>query len=101
MNHNYYSYLANYNSPQFDVKIRKSYDNGLSDNSYTLQFLEQTIKSSVEIVYESWTHTVIESHNIKLTEKTLKHVYLGKPFIHADPFAHQTLIKNNKHNKII
>ena len=95
MNHNYNSYLANYNSPQFDVKIRKPYDNGVRENWYTLQFLEQTIKSSIEIVYESWTHTVIDSYNIKLTEKTLKHLYLGKPFIHADPFAHQTLIKNN------
>jgi len=91
---NHYAYLANYNSPQFDMKIRKLYDNGVRDNWYTLQFLEQTIKSSIEIVYESWTHTVIDSFNIKLTEKTLKHLYLGKPFIHADPYAHQVLKMN-------
>jgi len=92
---NDFFYLANYNSPNFDFKIREIYDNGVREGWYVMQFFEQTIKSSVEIVYESWTHTVIDKYNIKLTEKTLKHVYLGKPFIHADPYAHQVLKKLN------
>lgn len=82
---------TNYVSPIYSndsVKI------GISYEKYIDNFLCQNIKSEMEIVYE--THTVGKRNRtcIKWTEKTLKHLYLGKPFIHTDPLSHQLMMEN-------
>jgi hypothetical protein len=48
----------------------------------------------MEIVYETFTSTANSLNLLKLNEKTFKHIYLGKPFIHTDPVAHKLLVKN-------
>ena len=88
-----------------DIYYNKFYDvfdikTGGFDTSnfwYTKQFLEMTTKSEMELIYE--TFTIIEStgnipETIKWNEKTVKQLFLGKPFIHTDPVAHSLLDKN-------
>lgn len=65
----------------------------MSDEWYLEQFIEMTIKSDIEIVYETHTPLFESDWAIKFTEKTLKLLYLGKPFIHTDPVAFNLLKK--------
>lgn len=75
-----------FESEFFDSTLRNRNTIPTSD-WYLRQFLELTIKSEMEFVYE--THTP-SSPNVwcnKWTEKTNKLLLLGKPFIHSDPIA--------------
>lgn len=82
-------------------KIFENFISGLGDensvvtqNWYYEQFLELTTKSQMEVIYETFATTAEFRWLLKWTEKTIKHLYLGKPFIHADPAAH-SLFKPN------
>jgi len=78
--------LYTYESPfkEFDVN-----PNGLTFLWYTKQFFEQTMKSDMEVVYETHTYYPHKQWCYKWTEKTIKHLFLGKPFIHTDPVAYK------------
>ena len=52
-------------------------------------FLPGTLEEKQEI-YESMLNDIEEHYS-----KTIKHLYLGKPFIHIDPIAHGLMKKNN------
>ena len=83
--------IYNYNSKfqEFDIS-----PNGLTYLWYTKQFFEQTMKSDMEIVYETHTYHPHKTWCYKWTEKTIKHLYLGKPFIHTDPIAYKLTYLN-------
>lgn len=67
---------------------------GLTKEWYNAQFIELTTKSSMEIIYETFTTTAEWRWLLKWNEKTIKQLFLAKPFIHADPAAH-SLFKGN------
>lgn len=80
--------IGNYESDMFNPKIM---GHPLGPNFYVEQFLTMTIKSEMEVVYETFT-TSSELHScVKWNEKTIKHLFLGKPFIHMDPVAHKLM----------
>lgn len=85
--------VLNYTSPHFDTKMYHA-NNGLRENWYLLQFIEQTVKSEMEVIYETFTITSHYTFLIKWNEKTIKQLFLGKPFIHTDPMAHRLLRLN-------
>jgi hypothetical protein len=68
--------------------------NGVTNNWYFDQFIELTTKSQMEIVYETFTTTAEHNWLLKWNEKTIKLLFLAKPFIHLDPSAH-SLFKPN------
>lgn len=87
--------LLNYTSPYFNPQLRKSgVNNGVNGNTYTHQFLEHTIHSEMEVVYETFPIISPHLHLIKFNEKTTKLLYLGKPLIHTDPLAHRLMERN-------
>lgn len=55
---------------------------------FNLQFIDQTIKSEIEVVYETFSLQAKLPTHLKWNEKSIKHLFLGKPFIHSDPLAH-------------
>lgn len=75
-----------------------STENGLTYLWYVKQLFEQGMKSEMEVVYETHTYFPHKKWCFKFTEKTIKHLYLGKPFIHTDPVAHQLLSFNGFRN---
>jgi hypothetical protein len=85
--------VLNWSSPHFDSQLTLR-NNGHRRNWYLLQFIEQTVWSEMEVVYETFTLTSHHLHLIKWNEKTIKLLYLGKPFIHTDPFAHRLMYSN-------
>jgi hypothetical protein len=88
--------LLNYTSPHFNPYLSNSgQNNGIHNNSYTHQFIEHTIHSQMEVVYETFTIISPHLHLIKFNEKTTKLLYLGKPFIHTDPLAHKLMEMNS------
>jgi hypothetical protein len=90
-----YSPLLNYTSPYFNPYLSNSgQNNGIHKDSYTHQFIEHTIHSQMEVVYETFTIISPHLHLIKFNEKTIKLLYLGKPFIHTDPLAHKLMEGN-------
>jgi hypothetical protein len=90
-----FSPLLNYTSPFFNPQLTNSgQNNGIHGNSYTHQFIEHTIHSQMEVVYETFTIISPHLHLIKFNEKTTKLLYLGKPFIHTDPLAHKLMERN-------
>ena len=90
-----YSPLLNYTSPFFNPSIpQPGSNNGIHALSYTHQFIEHTIHSQIEVVYETFTIISPYLHLIKFNEKTIKLLYLGKPFIHTDPLAHKLMEMN-------
>ena len=90
-----YSPLLNYTSPFFNPQLANpNQNNGIHGNSYTHQFIEHTIHSQMEVVYETFTIISHHLHLIKFNEKTTKLLYLGKPFIHTDPLAHKLMEVN-------
>lgn len=90
-----YSPLLNYTSPFFNPQLaNEGQNNGIHGNSYTHQFIEHTIHSQMEVVYETFTIISPHLHLIKFNEKTTKLLYLGKPFIHTDPMAHKLMEAN-------
>lgn len=87
--------LLNYTSPFFNPNVSNPIqNNGMHPLSYTHQFIEHTIHSQMEVVYETFPVVSPYLHLIKFNEKTIKLLYLGKPFIHTDPLAHR-LMENN------
>jgi hypothetical protein len=91
-----YSPLLNYTSPHFNPQLANpNQNNGIHNNSYTHQFLEHTIHSQMEVVYETFPIVSRHLHLIKFNEKTIKLLYLGKPFIHTDPLAHKLMEGNH------
>jgi hypothetical protein len=83
--------LYNYETQlkEFDIN-----PNGLTFMWYTKQFFEHTMKSDMEIVYETHTYYPHKPWCYKWTEKTIKHLFLGKPFIHTDPIAYKLTTLN-------
>ena len=82
---------TNYKSNIFD----NSYEEyGFPYTKYIDGFINFNTKSEMEVVYETFTSTANSLNLLKLNEKTFKHIYLGKPFIHTDPVAHKLLVKN-------
>jgi hypothetical protein len=87
--------LLNYTSPHFNPQLANpNQNNGIHKDSYTHQFLEHTIHSQMEVVYETFPIVSPHLHLIKFNEKTIKLLYLGKPFIHTDPLAHNLMEGN-------
>jgi hypothetical protein len=100
-----YKYLGELKHPQlfftstdtfksniFDTAITPLLDSGnITENWYLKQFIEMTLYSKMEIVYETSTHNVSFPHLIKWNEKTIKLLFLGKPFIHSDMISHSLL----------
>ena len=88
--------LLNYTSPHFNPQLANpNQNNGVNGNTYTHQFLEHTIHSQMEVVYETFPIISPYLHLIKFNEKTIKLLYLGKPFIHTDPLAHKLMEVNH------
>ena len=79
---------TNYLSPMFNPNLQI---HGLSYHVYIDGFLNLNIKSEMEVVYETSTTTADTKEEIKWNEKTIKHLFLGKPFIHMDPVAHKLM----------
>jgi len=65
---------------------------------YIDSFINLNIKSEMELVYETFTQNSSKLDYIKLNEKTIKHLYLGKPFVHSDPVSHKLLEVNGLFN---
>jgi hypothetical protein len=87
--------LLNYTSPFFNPNLySQQQNNGVNGNTYIHQFIEHTIHSQMEVVYETFTIISPYLHLIKFNEKTIKLLYLGKPFIHTDPLAHRLMEGN-------
>lgn len=82
---------TNYISQVYDNSFNK---HGFPYKKYIDSFINLNIKSEMEVVYETFTSTANHLNLLKLNEKTIKHLYLGKPFIHADPIAYNLLINN-------
>lgn len=78
----------------FENKLSSSHRPGTAQNWYNAQFLELTTKSEMEIIYETFTTIAEHRWLLKWNEKTIKQLYLSKPFIHSDPAAH-SLFKPN------
>ena len=88
--------LLNYTSPHFNPQLANpNQNNGVNGNTYTHQFLEHTIHSQMEVVYETFPIISPYLHLIKFNEKTIKLLYLGKPFTHTDPLAHKLMEVNH------
>ena len=78
----------------FVNEVVPKYEGGVTDNWYFDQFVELTIKSQMEVIYETFTTTAEHNWLLKWNEKTVKLLFLSKPFIHIDPVAH-SLFKPN------
>ena len=78
----------------FSTEIVPLGGGGVTKQWYFDQFIELTTKSEIEVIYE--TFTTISEHRwlLKWNEKTIKLLFLSKPFIHIDPSAH-SLFKSN------
>jgi len=89
---------TNYKPETFEIILHDRYGGtGTTPLWYTKQFFEFGVKSEMEIVYETSTYTdniISELWLVKWNEKTIKHLYLGKPFIHCDPIAHRLMYEN-------
>ena len=79
----------------FDNELATTNGPGVTQQWYNAQFLELTTKSQMEIIYETFTTTAEHRWLLKWNEKTIKQLFLAKPFIHADPAAH-SLFKVNR-----
>jgi len=94
---------GNFNGTIFNLDFIGKNRFGQSEQWYHKQFVEQTIHSDIEILYETFTSEKLYRMSVDdwkpidgyttLSEKTLKLLYLGKPFIPADPITHQLLRK--------
>jgi hypothetical protein len=78
----------------FDNELPTTNGDGVTQNWYNAQFIELTTKSEMEIIYETFTTTCEHRWLLKWNEKTIKQLFLSKPFIHSDPAAH-SLFKVN------
>ena len=78
----------------FDNELPTTTGPGVTQQWYNAQFIELTTKSEMEIIYETFTTTCEHRWLLKWNEKTIKLLFLSKPFIHSDPAAH-SLFKVN------
>lgn len=83
--------IGNYKSSTFHSNLMNS---SLPNDFYVDQFVNLTIKSEIEIIYETFTTDSSLLSCVKWNEKTIKHLLLGKPFIHMDPYAHKLMVIN-------
>jgi hypothetical protein len=79
---------TNYTSNIFDCEGQHT---GVPQKSYIDFFFNQSIKSEIELIYETFTTTSPHLQFVKWNEKTIKNLYLGKPFVHIDPLAHKLM----------
>lgn len=86
--------FTNFKSSIYTSKLMRTWENGFYNNWYTSQFFEMGIKSHMEIVYETFPYFNEHLWLVKWNEKTIKQLYLGKPFIHADPISHKLMYEN-------
>ena len=94
---------SNFNGTIFNLDLIGNGRFGQSEQWYHKNFLEQTIHSEIEILYETFTSEKLYRMSVDdwkqidgyttLSEKTLKLLYLGKPFIPSDPLTHQLIRK--------
>ena len=95
--------VGNFNGTIFNLDLIGKNRFGQSESWYHKQFVEQTIHSEIEVLYETFTSEKLYRMSVDdykpidgyttLSEKTLKLLYLGKPFIPSDPITHQLLRK--------
>lgn len=78
----------------FDNELGTTNGPGVTKDWYSAQFIELTTKSEMEVIYETFTTTCEHRWLLKWNEKTIKQLFLAKPFIHSDPAAH-SLFKGN------
>ena len=78
----------------FTNEILTTSGNGVTQHWYYDQFIELTTKSEIELIYETFTTTAEYRWLLKWNEKTIKLLFLSKPFLHLDPAAH-SLFKSN------
>jgi hypothetical protein len=78
----------------FDNELPPTDGLGVTKEWYNAQFIELTTKSEMEVIYETFTTISEWRWLLKWNEKTIKQLFLAKPFIHADPAAH-SLFKGN------
>ena len=79
-----------YHTP-FDSTISNGVTSNINGSKglwYVKQFVDMTVESDMEVVYETSTMGGPFNYLYKWTEKTIKLLMLGKPFIHTDPIAH-------------
>jgi len=77
-----------YKHSVFELNFIDSNNAGTEREWFNLQFLDQTLKSDIEVVYETFSIQARRDTSLKWNEKSIKHLFLGKPFIHSDPTAH-------------
>lgn len=68
-----------------------TYEEFYNEDWYLPNLFDCSLKSDMELVYE--TNAWEEDYRKHLTEKTLKHLMLGKPFIHIEPVMYQIMEK--------
>ena len=78
----------------FDNELPLTDGPGVTQQWYNAQFIELTTKSQMEVIYETFTTTCEHRWLLKWNEKTMKQLFLSKPFIHADPAAHSLFLAN-------
>lgn len=78
----------------FDNELGTTNGGGVTKEWYNAQFIELTTKSQMEVIYETFTTIAEHRWLLKWNEKTIKQLFLAKPFIHSDPAAH-SLFKVN------
>jgi len=78
----------------FDNELPPTDGASVTQQWYNAQFIELTTKSEMEIIYETFTPITEWRWLLKWNEKTMKQLFLSKPFIHADPAAHSLFLAN-------
>ena len=78
----------------FNNQLSTNIPTSVNDTWYHDQFIELTTKSQMEVIYETFTTIAEHRWLLKWNEKTIKQLFLAKPFIHSDPAAH-SLFKVN------
>jgi hypothetical protein len=68
-----------------------TYEEFYNEDWYLPNLFDYSLKSDIELVYE--TNAWEEDYKKHFTEKTLKHIMLGKPFIHIEPVMYQIMDK--------
>jgi hypothetical protein len=68
-----------------------TYEEFYNEDWYLPNLFDYSLKSDIELVYE--TNAWEEDYKKHFTEKTLKHLMLGKPFIHIEPVMYQIMEK--------
>lgn len=88
--HLFFTKASSFQHSVFDTTISNGNANvnGSKGLWYVKQFVDMTVESDMEVVYETSTMGTPFNWLYKWTEKTIKLLMLGKPFIHSDPIGH-------------